>query len=182
MLCGTTSLLQINLFKKQKAISVPLGRALVLHLWSSCKPLHRNVVLTGKSSEKPCKSELDPSVTRSQIVQAPAPASSSLLPGSVPHSLTRKDGFWTWKERALQGIQRRGFSWRERFVSPCSPLTSLMAWAGTMDRTWQKEKVLTRSSFYVSEQTDSTWKRPPVSEPWRAQRSTAEHRWQRTRV
>lgn len=55
-------------------------------------------------------------------------------------------------------------------------------WAGTMDSPWEKENVVTKSSFLASEKTNSRWKRPPVCEPWRAQCYTAKHRWQRTRV
>lgn len=49
--------LYINLFKKQEVISVPLYReeVRVLHHWNSYKPLHRDIPLTGKSSERPCK-------------------------------------------------------------------------------------------------------------------------------
>lgn len=146
MLCGTTSLLQINLFKKQKTTSVPLGWAQVFHHWSSCKPLDRDVVLTGKSSEKPHKSELDPSVTPPKLSKLQLRPAAVCYLGQC-NNLTRKDGSLTRKEMTLWGIPRWGFSWRRRFFSPYPLLTSLMARAGTMDSRWQKENVETRRSF-----------------------------------
>lgn len=108
----------INLFKKQKVISLPLEWVGVLHHWNSHQPLQRDVTLTWESSKKPCKTELDPGLTQAQVVQAPAQASSSLLPGSVPQNLlNRKDGFLNHKEKTLQGVPKVRFQLEKEVLS-----------------------------------------------------------------
>ena len=113
----------INLFKKQKVISIPLDQAevRVLHPWNPYKPLQRAPALRGKSTEKLCK-------PMSDSVQSCSSSSSDQRQFFTWVSTTKSSH---WKQRLIK-IKRKdttrgshgGVSVGERLVTLCSRLLS----------------------------------------------------------
>lgn len=104
----------IKLLKKQKVTSVPLDWLEVkeLHHQNSYKPLQRDTALTGKSSEKPCKPELDPCVTPELFKLQLRPAAVCYL-GQDRTISPERTAFKNGKEEHCKGLWSWGFRWRK---------------------------------------------------------------------
>lgn len=105
--------LHINLFKKQEVISVPLYReeVRVPHHWNSYKPLHRDIPLTGKSLEKPCKPDRP---MCDLLLSSSSRSGQQQFATWVITAKSSHQKWWLFKMERKDTTERWGFSWRKR--------------------------------------------------------------------